>query len=124
MLIVLDCEVLTIEPHTTLSYRWDFANENPALALKRRSPSTLTPTAKGTLLARGTGRFPAGPEKKVYGGARFGWHNTSPTWKRCRCGKIELLGGAMGAGGFDIRRSSFTDLQRFSGCQIHNRLLP
>ncbi len=72
MPIVLDCEVLTIEPHTTLSYRWDFANENPAFALKSVVTFTLTPTAKGTHLRVEQAGFRP-DQKQAYGGARFGW---------------------------------------------------
>lgn len=72
MPIVLDCEVLTIEPHKTLSYTWDFANENPAFALKSVVTFTLTPTEQGTHLRVEQAGFRP-DQKQAYGGARWGW---------------------------------------------------
>jgi uncharacterized protein YndB with AHSA1/START domain len=72
MPIVLDCEVLTIEPHKTLAYSWDFANDNPAFALKSVVTFTLTPTEQGTHLRVEQAGFRP-DQKQAYGGARFGW---------------------------------------------------
>src|SRR5215468_9769479 len=47
---VLDCEVLAVEPHKTLSYTWNFANPNAAYNLKSVVTFTLTPTHNGTHL--------------------------------------------------------------------------
>ena len=69
---VLDCEVLEIEPHETLSYSWDFANENPAYALKSVVTFTLTPTAGGTRLRMEQSGFGA-HQKQAFGGAYAGW---------------------------------------------------
>ena len=69
---VLDCEVLEIEPHETLSYSWDFANENPAYALKSVVTFTLTPTATGTRLRMEQSGFGA-HQKQALGGAYAGW---------------------------------------------------
>ena len=69
---VLDCEVLEIAPYETLSYTWDFANDDPAFALKSVVTFTLTPTEAGTLLrVEQTGFRPE--QKQAFGGARLGW---------------------------------------------------
>ncbi len=69
---VLDCEVLEIEPERTLSYRWDFASDDPAYALESVVTFTLTPTATGTHLRMEQAGF--GPsQKQAYGGAHAGW---------------------------------------------------
>lgn len=69
---VLDCEVLAIEPHTSLSYTWNHVNENPAYDLRSVVTFTLTPTAGGThLRMEQTGFRP--DQKQASGGARFGW---------------------------------------------------
>lgn len=69
---VLDCEVLSIEPHRTLRYSWNFNHEDPAFRLQSVVTWTLTPTDGGTLLRMEQEGF--GPEQKqAYGGARHGW---------------------------------------------------
>ena len=69
---VLDCEVLEVEPQRTLSYTWNFANEDPAFALESVVTFTLTPTAGGTHLRMEQAGF--GPsQKQAYGGAHAGW---------------------------------------------------
>src|SRR5690349_15038222 len=47
---VLDCEVLVVDPQRTLSYTWNFDNDDPAYALKSVVTFTLTPSDKGTYL--------------------------------------------------------------------------
>ena len=47
---VLDCKVLEVEPHRTLSYTWDFKHEDVAFNLKSVVTFTLTPTSAGTHL--------------------------------------------------------------------------
>ena len=69
---VLDCEVLAVEPGRTLSYTWDFANDDPAFALKSVVTFTLTPTAAGTHLRVEQAGFRPG-QKQAYGGAHAGW---------------------------------------------------
>lgn len=71
---VLDCEVLEIEPHDTLSYSWDFAHDDPAYALKSVVTFTLTPTAAGTRLRMEQSGFRP-DQKQAYGGAHAGWKN-------------------------------------------------
>ena len=69
---VLDCEVLTVEPHKTLAYTWDFPNEDPAFNVKTVVTFTLTPTGTGThLRVEQTGFRP--DQKQAYGGAGHGW---------------------------------------------------
>jgi uncharacterized protein YndB with AHSA1/START domain len=69
---VLDCEVLAIEPHRTLSYTWDFVNADPAFNLKSVVTFTLTPSATGThLRVEQMGFRP--DQKQAFGGANAGW---------------------------------------------------
>ncbi|MGO4714197.1 SRPBCC family protein [Bradyrhizobium sp. 2TAF24] len=69
---VLDCEVLAIEPHRTLSYTWDHVHDDAAFNLKSVVTFTLTPTSTGThLRVEQAGFHP--DQKQAYGGARFGW---------------------------------------------------
>jgi uncharacterized protein YndB with AHSA1/START domain len=69
---ILDCEVLTIEPHETLSYTWDFANDDPLYSLKSVVTFTLTPTETGTRLCVEQSGFRP-EQKQAYGGAHAGW---------------------------------------------------
>ena len=69
---VLDCEVLTVEPHRTLSYRWDYANDDPAYALRSVVTFTLTPIAEGTHLRMEQSGF-RHDQKQAFGGAHAGW---------------------------------------------------
>ena len=65
---VLECEVLELEPHKSLSYTWNFANEDPAYSLNSVVTFTLTPTPTGTHLKVEQSGF--GPhQKQAYGGA-------------------------------------------------------
>jgi uncharacterized protein YndB with AHSA1/START domain len=69
---VLDCEVLAVEPNRSLAYRWDYANDDPAFALKSVVTFTLTPTETGAhLRMEQTGFRPDQPQ--AYGGAHAGW---------------------------------------------------
>jgi uncharacterized protein YndB with AHSA1/START domain len=69
---VLDCEVLEVEPERALSYRWDYAHDDPAFDLRSVVSFTLEPTPAGTLLhMEQTGFRPE--QKQASGGARFGW---------------------------------------------------
>ena len=69
---VLDCKVLAIEPHRTLSYTWDHAHDDAAFNLKSVVTFTLTPTGSGTLLRVEQAGFRP-DQKQAHGGARFGW---------------------------------------------------
>jgi uncharacterized protein YndB with AHSA1/START domain len=69
---VLDCKVLTVEPHKTLTYSWDFAHDDAAYDLKSVVTFTLTPTGAGTHLRVEQSGF--GPQQRqAFGGARAGW---------------------------------------------------
>ena len=59
---VLECEVLELEPHKSLSYTWNFANEDPAYSLNSVVTFTLTPTPTGTHLKVEQSGF--GPHQK------------------------------------------------------------
>ena len=69
---VLDCEVLAVEPHRTLSYTWDFDHADPAFGLKSVVTFTLTPTAAGTHLRMEQAGFRP-DQKQAFGGAHAGW---------------------------------------------------
>jgi uncharacterized protein YndB with AHSA1/START domain len=69
---VLDCEVLAIEPHKTLSYTWDHAHADAAFNLTSVVTFTLTPTRTGTQLRMEQSGFRP-EQKQAYGGARVGW---------------------------------------------------
>lgn len=69
---VLDCEVLAIEPHSKLSYTWDFAHEDPAFDLKSVVTFTLVQTETGTLLRMEQVGFRP-DQKQAFGGAKAGW---------------------------------------------------
>ena len=69
---VLDCEVLDIEPHRSLSYTWNFSHEDAAFDLRSVVTFTLTPTAAGThLRVEQSGFRPE--QKQAFGGAKLGW---------------------------------------------------
>jgi len=69
---VLDCEVIAVEPNTSLSYSWDFSHEDPAYDLKSVVTFTLTPTSTGTHLRVEQAGFRP-DQKQALGGARYGW---------------------------------------------------
>lgn len=69
---VLDCEVLAAEPHRLLSYRWDFAHDDPAYDLKSVVTFTLTPTETGTRLRVEQAGFRP-DQKQAHRGAQAGW---------------------------------------------------
>jgi uncharacterized protein YndB with AHSA1/START domain len=64
----VDCQVLKIQPHTTLSYSW------AAHGLESVVTWTLTATGKGTnLRLEQTGFRP--DQERAYRGAKMGWGN-------------------------------------------------
>ena len=69
---VLDCEVLAVEPNTTLSYTWNFAHDDAAFNLTSVVTFTLTPTRTGTRLRVEQSGFRP-DQKQAFGGARVGW---------------------------------------------------
>jgi len=64
--IVVDCQVLAVEPHKTLSYTW------AAYGLESVVTWTLTPTRTGTLLRMEQSGFRPN-QTQAYYGARYGW---------------------------------------------------
>jgi len=64
--IVIDCKVLAVEPHKTLSYTW------AAMGLVTIVTWTLTPTSKGTHLRMEQAGFGPG-QGQAYAGAKYGW---------------------------------------------------
>ncbi|QPF82834.1 SRPBCC domain-containing protein [Bradyrhizobium genosp. L] len=69
---VLDCKVLAVEPHKTLSYTWNHANDDPAFHIESVVTFTLTPTATGTHLRVEQAGFQP-HHKQAFGGAHAGW---------------------------------------------------
>lgn len=69
---VLDCEVLAIEPHKTLSYTWNYAHSDPAFNLNSVVTFTLTPTSSGTHLRIEQRGFRPN-QRQAFGGAMQGW---------------------------------------------------
>jgi uncharacterized protein YndB with AHSA1/START domain len=69
---VLDCEVLAVEPHRTLSYTWNFRHDDAAFNLTSVVTFTLTPTANGTHLRMEQSGFRP-DQRQAFGGARQGW---------------------------------------------------
>jgi uncharacterized protein YndB with AHSA1/START domain len=70
--MVLDCEVLAVEPNKKLSYTWNFASGDAALNLKSVVTWTLTPTSTGTRLRMEQSGFRP-DQRQAYGGAKAGW---------------------------------------------------
>jgi uncharacterized protein YndB with AHSA1/START domain len=64
--IVIDCEVLEVEPNRTLSYTWS------ALEIETVVTFTLTPTGSGTLLRMEQSGFQP-DQKQACAGATAGW---------------------------------------------------
>jgi uncharacterized protein YndB with AHSA1/START domain len=64
----VDCQVIKIQPRTTLSYSW------AAHGLESVVTWTLTPTSKGTTLRMEQSGFRADQEQ-AYRGAKMGWGN-------------------------------------------------
>jgi uncharacterized protein YndB with AHSA1/START domain len=66
MNIVIDCQVVAIEPNKSLSYTWE------AFGLESVVTWTLTPTSTGTHLRMEQSGFRP-DQRQAYGGARGGW---------------------------------------------------
>src|SRR5689334_12863368 len=64
--LVVDCQVLEIEPHKTLSYTWS------AMGLESVVTWTLTPTSTGTRLRMEQSGFRP-DQRQAYHGAKAGW---------------------------------------------------
>ncbi len=82
---VTDCEVLAVEPHERLSYRWNSSGEEAANGLKTVVTWTLTPTQGGTLVRMEQSGF--GPEQEAsYRGAMYGWQQLFGALERVAAG--------------------------------------
>jgi len=64
--VVVDCQVLAVEPNKTLSYTW------VAFGLESVVTFALTPTSTGTLLRMEQSGFRPN-QQQAYQGARAGW---------------------------------------------------
>ena len=64
----VDCRVLAVEPHKSLSYTWD------AMGLESVVTWTLTPTTAGTHLRMEQSGFRP-DQGQAYNGAQYGWRN-------------------------------------------------
>lgn len=71
---VLECEVVAVEPNTSLSYTWNFPNDDPAFDLKSVVTFTLTPTPAGTLLRVEQSGFRP-DQSQAFSGAKAGWQD-------------------------------------------------
>jgi uncharacterized protein YndB with AHSA1/START domain len=69
---IIDCEVLTIEPETSLSYTWN--SGDGALRVTSVVTWTLTPTVTGTLLRMEQSGFRS-DQVQNFEGAKYGWRN-------------------------------------------------
>ena len=69
---VLDCVVVAVEPHKTLSYTWNFTHDDAAYSLKSVVTFTLTPTSTGTHLRMEQSGFRP-DQQQAYQGAKYGW---------------------------------------------------
>jgi uncharacterized protein YndB with AHSA1/START domain len=77
---IIDSEVLIVEPHARLSYRW------ASMGLESVVTWTLTPTPGGTLLRMEHSGFPS-EESASYKGAKYGWQSF--------IGKLEVVVGGL-----------------------------
>lgn len=68
---VVKCEVLEVQAHTRLSYRWGVGGDTPA-AIVSVVTLTLTPTHKGTQLRMEQSGFRPDQERNLQG-AKYGW---------------------------------------------------
>ena len=66
---VVDCEVLAVEPHRLLAYRWSPSGDE---TLETVVTWTLTPAEGGTRLRMEQSGFGPGQERN-FAGARYGW---------------------------------------------------
>lgn len=71
---VLDCEVLEVEPQTTLAYTWNYTHEDPAYDLRSIVTFTLTARGAGTHLRMEQAGFRP-EQRQAFGGAHAGWKN-------------------------------------------------
>jgi uncharacterized protein YndB with AHSA1/START domain len=76
---VIDCEVLTVEPHKRLAYSWNSSREEAADGLNTVVTWTLTPANGGTHLRMVQSGFR--PEDEAgYQRAGYGWRGSSTAW--------------------------------------------
>ena len=68
----VDCQVLAVEPHKTLSYTWNVTRDDDANGLKSVVTWTLTPTSTGTHLRMEQSGFRP-DQQQAYQGAKYGW---------------------------------------------------
>jgi uncharacterized protein YndB with AHSA1/START domain len=69
---VVDCEVLEVEPHTRLAYRWNASGAEAEKGLKSTVTWTLTRTDDGTHLRMEHAGFRPQDESN-FRGASYGW---------------------------------------------------
>ena len=67
-----DCEVLTLEPHRRLAYRWCSSGEEKAAGLDTVVTWTLSPADGGTLVRMEHSGFRPDHDR-FYKGAGYGW---------------------------------------------------
>lgn len=69
---IVDCEVLEVEPHSRLTYRWNASGDEAATGVKTVVTWTLTPVGSGTQLRMEQAGFRPN-ETANYQGAKYGW---------------------------------------------------
>ena len=69
---VIDCEVLVVEPHKTLSYTW--AGGEGDLAIRSTVTLSLSPKGSGTVLRMEQIGFRP-DQTQNYNGAKYGWQH-------------------------------------------------
>jgi uncharacterized protein YndB with AHSA1/START domain len=69
---VVDCEVLSVEPHRTLTYTWGAFTGEAGREVASKVTWTLTPTSTGTRLRMEQSGFRP-DQQQNYQGAKFGW---------------------------------------------------
>jgi uncharacterized protein YndB with AHSA1/START domain len=82
---IVDCEVLVVEPHKMLSYRWDASGDEAAGGLRTIVTWTLTATKGGTLLRMEQSGFRPEDENN-YQGANYGWQRYLGALERVAAG--------------------------------------
>jgi uncharacterized protein YndB with AHSA1/START domain len=70
---VVDAEVLTVEPHQRLAYRWNSSGDEAADGLKTIVTWTLTRTANGTIVRMEQSGFRPDQDNN-FRGAQYGWN--------------------------------------------------
>ena len=83
---VTDCEVLAVEPHKRLAYRWNASGDEAVAGIKTVVTWTLTPVNGGTHLRMEQSGFRPGDDDRFYQGANYGWQKMLADLERVAAG--------------------------------------